>query len=57
MAINKVVRKSTGDVLLDLTQDTVTAETLSIGVTAHNAAGEPIVGEYEGAEILIWKMR
>ena len=45
MAINKVVRKSTGDVLLDLTQDTVTAETLSIGVTAHNAAGEPIVGE------------
>ena len=35
---------SDGTVLLDLTGDTVTPETLMAGVIAHNAAGERIVG-------------
>lgn len=43
MANNKV-QLSDGTVLLDLTGDTVTPENLLSGVTAHNAAGEPIVG-------------
>ncbi len=43
MANNKVQLRD-GTVLLDLTGDTVTPETLLSGVTAHNAAGEPIVG-------------
>ena len=46
MAINKVVYD--GDTLVDLTSDTVTPETLSEGVTAHNAAGEQIVGTMTG---------
>lgn len=33
-----------GETLLDLTADTVTADTLAQGVTAHNAAGEQITG-------------
>ncbi len=41
---NSKVQLSDGTVLLDLTGDTVTPETLLSGVTAHNAAGEPIVG-------------
>ena len=32
-------------VLIDLTKDTVTPETLAEGVVAHNSAGEKIVGE------------
>lgn len=44
MANNKV-QLSDGTVLLDLTGDTVTPETLMAGVTAHNSAGEQIVGE------------
>ena len=47
MANNKV-QLSDGTVLLDLTGDTVTPETLLSGVTAHNAAGEPIVGAITG---------
>lgn len=43
MANNKV-QLSDGTVLLDLTGDTVTPNTLLSGVTAHNAAGERIVG-------------
>lgn len=42
MAVSKV---NYGDeTLIDLTSDTVTPETLSEGVTAHNAAGESITG-------------
>ena len=41
MANNKV-QLSDGTVLLDLTGDTVTPETLMAGVIAHNAAGERI---------------
>ena len=42
MAVNQVI---VGDeVKLDLTADTVSENTLLAGVTAHNAAGEPITG-------------
>lgn len=44
MAVNKV--EVGGEVKLDLTQDTVTPETLLSGVTAHSAAGEQITGTY-----------
>lgn len=44
MANNKV-QLSDGTTLMDLTQDTVTPQTLLSGATAHNAAGEQIVGE------------
>ena len=42
MAVNKV--EIDGETKLDLTADTVTPETLLKGATAHNAAGEAIVG-------------
>lgn len=43
MAISKVV-KSNGDVLIDLTADTITAADLASGKTAHGADGEQITG-------------
>ena len=42
MAINKVIYGN--ETLLDLTNDTVTPETLEEGVTAHAANGEIITG-------------
>lgn len=45
MGVNKVILGD--ETLLDLTGDTVTEETLKLGVTAHNAAGEEIVGTLE----------
>lgn len=45
MAVNKVVVN--GSTLIDLTGDTVTAETLVKGTTAHNKAGAQINGTYE----------
>ena len=45
MAVSKVVYGTT--VLVDLTEDTVTADKLLKGATAHNAAGEPITGMLE----------
>ena len=42
MAVNKVVYGK--ETLIDLTGDSVTAEKLLEGETAHNAAGERIVG-------------
>lgn len=42
MGVNVVVYS--GRTLIDLSNDTVTPETLPEGVTAHNAAGEAIVG-------------
>ena len=45
MAVNKVVYGTT--VLVDLTKDTVTADKLAKGETAHNAAGELITGTME----------
>ena len=43
MAINKV--EINGEVKLDLTQDTVAEDTLLNGVTAHDAAGNPVEGK------------
>ena len=45
MACNKVIYD--GSTLVDLTQDTVTAETLFKGVAAHGADGEAIIGTAE----------
>lgn len=45
MAVNKVIFG--GETVVDLTQDTVTPETLLKGATAHDKTGEQIVGTYE----------
>lgn len=45
MANNKV-QLSDGEVLLDVSEDSVTPDKLAAGETAHNAAGERIVGTY-----------
>lgn len=45
MAVNKVVYGAT--VLVDLTGDTVTADKLLKGATAHDASGEQITGTME----------
>lgn len=42
MAVNKVIYG--GNVLIDLTADTVTADKLAEGVTAHDQSGAPITG-------------
>ena len=49
MAVNKV--EVNGETKLDLTQDTVTPENLLSGATAHNAAGEQIVGKYQSVTL------
>ena len=49
MAINKVVLND--EVKLDLTEDTVTADKLIKGVTAHNSAGNSITGTLELAKV------
>lgn len=46
MANNKV--EAFGQTLIDLTEDKVTPDTLAKGVTAHNAAGDKIIGTMEG---------
>lgn len=46
MPISKVIYDNR--VLIDLTGDTVTADTLKKGITAHRMDGEPIVGTMEG---------
>lgn len=48
MAINKVIYQ--GNILVDLTKDTVTPETLMEGTTAHAKNGELIVGTATGGE-------
>lgn len=48
MAVNKVIAK--GEVLIDLTGDTVTAGSLKKGVTAHDKAGEIITGTLDQSE-------
>lgn len=47
MGYNQIIYD--GNPLIDLTQDTVTEETLLSGITAHNAAGDPIVGMMENS--------
>lgn len=44
MGISKVIKKYTGEVIVDLTNDTVTAATLAAGRTAHNKYGDIITG-------------
>lgn len=44
MAVNKV--EVNGEIVLDLSQDSVTPEQLAQGATAHNAAGEQVTGTY-----------
>lgn len=46
MGVNKV--EYGGETLIDLTSDTVSADTLAEGETAHNAAGEEITGTMKG---------
>lgn len=50
--INKVVVNNS--VILDLSEDTVTADSLSKGVTAHDKSGQQIVGTKEVAEIITY---
>lgn len=45
MAVNHVTIN--GETVVDLRADTVTEENLPVGVTAHNAAGEPIQGAFQ----------
>lgn len=45
---NSKIVLSSGEVLMDLTQDTVVADKLLKGFTAHDAAGYPIVGTSGG---------
>lgn len=47
MGVNKVVYGTT--VLIDITDSTVTPETLAEGVVAYNAKGERIVGTHKCA--------
>ena len=42
MAVNKVIYG--GNVLIDLTADTITADKLADGITAHDKSGAPITG-------------
>lgn len=42
MQTSKVIYN--GNILIDLTGDTVTSDTMINGVTAHNKSGDPIVG-------------
>lgn len=46
MAVNKVVIND--EIKIDLTSDTVSPDTLSKGITAHDKSGAVIVGTYEG---------
>lgn len=49
MAVNKIVVND--QTIMDLTGDTVTASDLFKGITAHNKAGEKIVGTAEVSTI------
>ena len=51
MAVNKVIYN--GKTLIDITGDTVTADKLFKGVTAHKADGTAIVGTYTESEEFI----
>lgn len=47
--VNKV--EVNGETLIDLSTDTVTEETLDEGITAHDAAGNPIMGKRSTANV------
>ena len=50
--VNKVQRNVDGvvETLIDVSRDTVTADTLLVGYTAHDATGAPIDGAYSGGD-------
>lgn len=54
MGVSKVVfgTENGAETLIDLTSDTVTAETLAEGVTAHDASGEEITGTMATSAVL-----
>lgn len=56
MAVNKVVynTKNGVEVLMDLTGDTVTPETLAEGFTAHDASGNRIEGTMPITTLETW---
>ena len=49
MGVNKV-ELSTGETLIDLSNDTVTEDTLPLGVTAHDKTGKQITGKGVNAD-------
>lgn len=49
MAVNKVVIND--EIKIDLTSDTVSPDTLSKGITAHDKSGAVIVGTMEGGSV------
>lgn len=51
MAVNKVVYGTT--VLVDLTEDTVTADKLAKGITAHDKVGNLITGTMESRRFCV----
>lgn len=53
MSYNKVIYNA--QVLIDLTEDTVTPSSLLEGVTAHDKSGAPIVGTAPAATYETWR--
>ena len=53
MAANNKIVLGTGEVLLDLTADTVTANTVAVGKTFHLASGERAIGTMEGGGSMV----
>ena len=53
MAANNKIVLGTGEVLLDLTADTVTANTVAVGKTFHLASGESAIGTMEGGGSMV----
>lgn len=50
MGVNKV-DLANGENLIDLTNDSITAESLFEGLTAHDSKGEPVIGMFPNGEI------
>ncbi|MBQ6164798.1 MAG: hypothetical protein IJK23_10025 [Clostridia bacterium] len=48
---NSMIKLGTGEILLDLRSDTVTAATLLAGITAHAADGSQITGNYAASKL------
>lgn len=55
MPANKIIMNTENgeEVLIDLTGDSVTPETLAEGITAHDASGNVIIGTAFGAELVV----
>ena len=55
MAVNKVTINTTNgeEVLIDLTGDTVTPETLAEGIVAHDASGKKVTGTHTDAQFTL----